>query len=148
MEIAILVFFLAIFSGVLFLLALIWFLFRRFRNRRSSNRNFSSTSNYCNSYVSAGNDENYINSDDASAGISTDNSTFEDQTREGSAAEAAAQDTPHPSENVHSHAGHSEYSAAPAETSYGDSSSSGSDFGSSSDSGSSDSGSSSSSSSD
>src|ERR1051325_6119981 len=44
MEIAVLVFFIAIFGGFLFLIGLIWFIFRRVRNSRSGNRNFSSGS--------------------------------------------------------------------------------------------------------
>lgn len=42
MTLAALVFFIAIFGGALFLLALIWFIFKRRGNSGSSNRNFSS----------------------------------------------------------------------------------------------------------
>ncbi len=148
MEIAILVFFLAIFGGALFLAALIWFLFRRFRKPRSSNRNFSSGSNDGNIYVSSVDNDNFTGLNAGSAGIYSDNSTFENQRNESSASAETAHDSPQTGGNVHSHTSHSEHSAAPADSSYSDSSSSGGDSGSDSGSSSSDGGGSSSSSSD
>jgi len=137
MEIAILVFFLAIFGGVLFLLALIWFVFRRIRNRRPMNRNFASGDpNYGNQYASSEPDDDYTDSDDTSAAVYTDNTAFENPSDECSASEGTAHDNPHRSEHFHSHSDHAEYSAGPPDTSYSDNSAS-SDAGSSSESGSS-----------
>ncbi len=137
MEIVILVFFLAIFGGVLFLSALIWFVFSRIRKQRPTNRNFSSgSSKFGNDYVSSETDDNYTDADDTSAAVYTDNSTFENQSGQSSASEGTAHDSPQQSENEHSHTIHSESSAPPADTNYSDSSSS-YDGGSSSDSGSS-----------
>jgi hypothetical protein len=143
MEIAILVFFVAIFGGVLFLLALIYLIFRRVRKSRSSNRNFSSGSTQANNYVASNTNDDYINSPAyvASTEIYNDNSAIENQTNESSVSHGTAHDSPHHSENVHAHTNHSDYSAPPADTSYSDSSSTSYDSGSSS---SSDSGSSSS----
>lgn len=146
MSIAILVFFIAIFGGVLFLLGLIWFVFRRIRNSRSENRNFTGSSNYGSSYVPT--QSNYISSDDDSGVIYADNSTVENRDSEKEAVTETAQESAQQSDNTYSHESCDAFSA-PAETSYTESSYSSYDSGSSSyDSGSSssDSGSSSSSS--
>ena len=122
----ILVFFLAIFGGMLFLSALIWFVFRRVRKPSPPNRHFSSSSssNYGNDYVSSETDDDYTDSFDTSAAGYSDSSTSESRSGESSASQGTAHDSSQSSENVHSHTSHSEYSAPPADTSYSDSSSS------------------------
>ncbi len=81
MEIAILVFFLAILGGVLFLLALIYFLVRRFKKSRPVNRNFSGTTSYITDDTRPRNDDFLASSVYvASNEMSSDNSTFENQT--------------------------------------------------------------------
>lgn len=135
----ILVFFLAIFGGILFLSALIWFVFRRVRKPSPPNRHFSSSSNsnYGNDYFSSETDDDYTDDNDISAAVYTDSSVFESKSDESSASQGTAHDNPHVNEHPHSHPSHSEYSAPPADTSYSDSSSSYDSSSSSSDSGSS-----------
>ena len=153
MEIAILVFFLAIFGGVLFLLGLIWYFFIRKRNARRQNRSFSSSGS-ANQDSDSSDDDNETDFADTSSEIYSDNSVYADsQTEnlnsEGAAVERVEAEYSTQSENYH-HTNHSDASAS-AEPSYNESSSSSYDSGSSSDSsssydsGSSDSGSSSSS---
>ncbi|HEY0458681.1 MAG TPA: hypothetical protein VGC97_05970 [Pyrinomonadaceae bacterium] len=140
MEIVILVFFIAIFGGVLFLLGLIWFIFRRVRNSRG--RNFSGNPNYTNSTTST--PTNFIDVDDDTGAMYAGSSLFDNQSSENRVVTETASDSPQPSDNSYSHESHSA-SAAPVETSYTESSYSSYDSGSSSDSSSSsDSGSSSS----
>jgi hypothetical protein len=141
MEIAILVFFIAIFGGVLFLLGLIWFIFRRVRRSRSSGKNFSLPANLPTGYEPAhrkvtdsGND-----SDDNSAAFYAGSSVLANQSSENTgqvenpAQTETAYDSPHESDNSYSHESH----GAAAEPNYTESSSSSYDSGSGSDSGSS-----------
>ncbi len=130
MEIAILIFFIAIFGGVLFLLALIWFVFRRIRNSRSANRNFSGSSNYGSGYVPT--HCNSRDSDDDSGAIYADNSTVENQNSEEAVVTETAHDSPHQSDNTSSSHESRYASSAPAETNYTENSYSSYDSGSSS----------------
>ena len=142
MEIAILVVFLAIFGGALFLALLVWFLFRRRRNSGSQNQNVPSSSNqpiYTDSYRS---DDDETDFDEASVQNYENNPQTENPT-----SDRTAYDSPIQTESVSSGASQSDY-AAPAAPSYNESSSSYDSGGSSSDSGSSSSDSGSSSSSD
>jgi hypothetical protein len=145
MEIAILVFFIAIFGGVLFLLGLIWFIFRRVRKSRSGSRNFSGNSNYGSDYNGA--HQNFMDSDDSTAIYAGSSLITNQEPVSAVVVTETAHDSPYQSDNTYSHESHGA-SAAPMETSYTESSYSSSDSSSSSDSGSSssDSGSSSSSS--
>ena len=113
MEIAILVFFLAIFGGVLFLLALIWFIFRRVRNAGSPNRKFSGSANYAGG--AAVSDE--IDSDYETDAVDTNYSTLTNQEPDIQIASATAADSAAQSDNTYSHADGGA-SAAPVETSY------------------------------
>jgi len=113
MEIAILVFFLAIFGGVLFLLGIIWFFVRRARNKVSARRQFSGGTNYASGAAEA--DE--LDSDFDSDPVYTDFSTFSSQESENRTAEATAGDSAIPADNTYSHAS-AEASAAPVESSY------------------------------
>ena len=125
MEIAILVFFIAIFGGVLFLLALVWFIFRRIRNSRSGNRNFSSSSNYGSDYDAA-HHRNITNSDDDAA-IYAGSSLLANQESEKPIVTETARDSAQQSDNSYSHESHGA-SAAPAETNYTESSYSSSSY--------------------
>jgi hypothetical protein len=131
MEIAILMFFFAIFIGVLFLGGLMWFIFRRARNRQQPPRQFSGNPNHGSGAI-----HDSFDSDDDSGAIYTDYSTYDNRTFENQTAEAAAQDSAAQSETTEPHAVRHEY----VETSYTESSYSSYDSGASSDSGSSDSG--------
>jgi hypothetical protein len=134
MEIAILVFFIAIFGGVLFLLGLIWFIFRRVRKSRSNSRNFSGSSNYGSDYHAA--HQHFTDSNDNSAAIYAGSSMVANQEPVSAVVTETAHDGPYQSDNTYSHESHGA-SAAPAETSYTESSYSSSDSSSSYDSGSS-----------
>jgi hypothetical protein len=116
MEIAILVFFLAIFGGALFLLALILFLVRRFKRLRSKNRNFSGSSSYIT-------DDSQIRNDDYSAAsayvvsneIYSDNSTVENRTSENYFPRETAHDISDQVGHAHSNHGdthHADYSSS------------------------------------
>lgn len=132
---AIFVFFVAIFVGMLFLLALMRFFFRRKNNAPT---NFAETSaNYDSEYVPS--QTSLFDSDDAA--IYTADSVLENQNHEHHAAHQTAHDSSHQTDNSYSHESHGA-SAAPADTSFTESGSSSYDSGSSSDSSSSDSGSS------
>ncbi len=143
MGIAILVFFLAIFGGILFLLGFIWFFFIRKKNARRQNRSFSSGGSMNQDSDFSGNDFA-----DETSSIYRDNSTYTDSRPENINSESATSakagaEYITPSEN-YQHSNHSD-AAASAESNYTESSFSTSDSSSSYDSGSSDSGSSSSS---
>lgn len=138
MEIAILVFFLAIFGGVLFLAVLIWVVSRLIRNRRPTNRNFAdSRANYGRDYISSDDDNNSTDSADSADVIYNDNSAFGDQSGQSAGPAETVSDSRHLSEHIHSHTSHHEHSAPPSESIYSESSSSGYDSGASYDSGSS-----------
>lgn len=137
MELVILIFFIAIFGGILFLLGLVWFVFRRIRNSRSANRSFSGSSNY------VSNDNPAHRNFTESEMIYAANLQFANQNSESAIATETAHDSPPQSDNSYSHESHGA-SAVPAETSSIESNYS--SYDSSSDSSSSDSGSSSSSS--
>ena len=120
MEIAILVFFLAIFGGVLFLLGLIWFFIFRKRNSRRQNRSFSSSGNVNQGSDFSDNDNDNEIADESSA-IYSDNSTYTDSrpeniNSEGATSAKAEAESLTPSETYH-HSNHSDASA-PAESSY------------------------------
>lgn len=117
MEIAILVFFLAIFGGVLFLLGIIWFFARRARNKVSAHRQFSGGASYASGTAEADEMDSGID-DDA---VFTDFSTFSSQESENQTVEANAGDSAIQADNTYSHAS-AEASAAPVETSYTESS--------------------------
>lgn len=144
MEIAILVVFLAIFSGLLFLALLIWFFFRR-RKSGLQKRNFSSGSNstvYSNSSV-----DNDTRFEVASTGSYFDNSTLNTNYPDSSPSvfESANQSEAVQLNSEHNHSSHAaapDYSYSETATGYDSGSSSDSSSSSSSDSGSSDSGSS------
>ncbi len=120
MEIAILVFFLAIFGGVLFLLALVWFIFRRVEGSRSSNRNFAGGASYG---EHSGTRHDSIDSDDNNdAALFAGSALFanqdsENQNPENQVHTEIAQDAATQSENTYSHESHGS-GAAPAEPSY------------------------------
>ena len=134
---AILVVFLAIFGGALFLALLIWFFFRRRRNSVSQNQNFSGGTNQ-----SVYTDSSETDYDEASI-LNSENIS---QT-ENPVTERTAYDSPHQTESVSSTVSQSDYSP-PAAASYSEINSSYDSGVSSSDSGSSSSDSGSSSSSD
>jgi len=145
MEIAILIFFFAIFGGVLFLLSLVWFIFRRIKKTRVESRNFSGSSNYASGYNAT--HQHFTDSVDDSAAIYAGSSLIANNEPVSAVVTETAHDSPQQSDNSYSHESHGA-SAAPLETGYTESSYSSYDSSSSSDSGSSssDSGSSSSSS--
>ncbi len=147
MGIAILVFFLAIFGGALFLLGLIWFFFIRKRNARRQNRSFSSDGSMNQDSDFSDDDRDNDFADESSA-IYSDNSTYTDSRTENINSEgvtsAKAEAEPLTQSENYQHSNHSHASAS-AELSYSESSFSTSDSSSSYDSSSSDSGSSSSS---
>ncbi len=141
MEIAILVFFLAIFGGVLFLLALVWFIFRRVRKSRAASRNLSGSSNDGGGAAS----DNYLESDDDADAIYAGGALLANEDAEDRTVRETVQENLPQSENIYSQES-SGASAAPAESSYTETSYSSYDSSSSYDSGSSSSDSSSSSS--
>jgi hypothetical protein len=129
MEIAILVFFIAIFGGILFLLALAWFIFRRIRRSRAANRNFSSRgSNYAGIDDSA---HHNLTDDDDSAAIYAGSSLFANQEPEKSGLTETAQDSPNQSGSAYSHESHGASAAPIDSSSYTESSYSSYDSGSS-----------------
>ena len=139
MEIAILVFFIAIFGGVLFLLGLIWFIFRRIRKSGAASQNFSGGSpNYCGAHHSP--PRSFTDSGNETGAVYAGSSLFANQEAENAAGWETANDNPPPNGNAYSHESRGA-SAAPFETSYTESGyssyDSGSSSGSSSDSGSS-----------
>ena len=143
MEIAILVFLTAIFGGVLFLLGLIWFIFRRIRNSGPSSRNVSGGStNYGGVHYAPHRD--LTETGDEAGAIYAESAPVANQAPENAWVTETAQDSAQPSQSAPVHESRGEYSAP----GYTESSYSSSDSGSSYDSGSSssDSGSSSSSS--
>lgn len=142
MEIAILVFFIAIFGGLLFLIGLIWFVFRRVKGSRPQNRNFSGNPNFANNPGHTRHRASALHDSDAGymAGSMFANQPADQRDWENSG--ATAQDSSTPTDNSYSHESHGA-AAAPAETSdyssfdsgsssYDSSSSSTSDLGSSS----------------
>ena len=134
MEIAILVFFIAIGGGVLFLLGLLWFIFRRIRKSRPGRRNFAGGStNHGGEYHQP--QENLTDFDDDSGAIYVGGALSENQESENLSVSETAQDSPQQSGGAERHANRGEF-GAPAETSYSESSYSSSDSGSSYDSGS------------
>ena len=145
MGIAILVFFLAIFGGALFLLGLIWFFFIRKRNSRRQSRHLSSDGSMNQDSDFSDDDRENDFADETSA-IYSNNSTYTNSRTENInfATSAKAEAEPLTQSENYQHSNHSHASAS-AELSYSESSFSTSDSSSSYDSGSSDSGSSSSS---
>jgi hypothetical protein len=140
MEIAILVFFLAIFGGFIFLAGLIWLVFRRFGKSRPVNRNFSGNPNFNRQSPFAPDDrhhQHHLNSQDnanmtyaAGAMLENQNPGYqnsENQNWESAGSTATAQDSPYPTDNSYSH----ESAGMSADLSYTESSSSSYDSGSS-----------------
>ena len=133
MGIAALIFFIAILTGVLFLGGLIWFMFRRVRGSRSTNRNFAGNPT---NHGGAHNQprRSFEDSDDNSA-IYAGSALFGGQEAEKASQTETANDAPFQSGGEYAHENRGEWSA-PAEPGYYDSGSS-YDSGSNSDSGSS-----------
>ena len=129
MIIAILVFFVAIFVGILFLLALMRFFFRR---KNNSPKNFTETpANYGGEYVPS--QTSLFDSDHNTAAIYMADSVMDNQNHEHHATHQTAHDSLHQTDNSYSHESHgaSAASATPVDTSYTESSFSSSDSGSS-----------------
>src|SRR5688500_10303954 len=116
MEIAILAFFLAIFGGVLFLLALVWFIFRRVRGSRTPSRKFSGGATYGNRAGTRHDSMDFDHDHDAVA-FYAGSSLLANQDPENQVYTETARDAATQSVNVYSHESYGT-SAAPAEPSY------------------------------
>src|SRR5215213_10104548 len=114
MEIVILVFFIAIFGGILFLLGLVWFIFRRIKKSRSSSRNFAGGStNYAGGHHQP--HQSFTDSDDDAGAIYAGNSLFANQEPESAPVTETAHDSPFQSGDSSAHESRGEY-GAPADT--------------------------------